>query len=221
MSRDMTKKISSKRKYDSSHRQAHALESQGHIVETAKQLFIEKGFSGTTIESIALKAEVAPETIYAVFKNKRTILSRAIGLSVGGNGDGNPIPLVVRTYIQEIESERNQYKQIEMFAKRMQMFMSHIAPLVEVMRTAAKTEPEINRLLKKYLDERFQAMGHFVDCLLANGKLQNNLSKLSAVEMIWTLASAEVYNLLINDRGWSAEEYEIWLADTLKRLLLP
>jgi hypothetical protein len=108
-----------------------------------------------------------------------------------------------------------------MFAHRMRIFFLHIAPLVEVLRSAAKTEPEIKKLLKKFLDDRYQGMGFFIDCLLANGPLRSGLSKLTAVETIWTLASAEVYNLLVQDRGWSVEEYEMWLSETLGRLLLP
>lgn len=208
-----------KRKYDSSRRQAQALESQAQIIETARELFIASGYSGVSIESIAHKANASPETIYSVFKNKRTILARTMDLAAGT--DESPIPAMLRSYIQEVASERNQHKQIQMFAGRMQMFFSHVAPLVEVLRDAAKTEPEIKKLLNKYLDDRYQGMGFFIDCLLANGSIQNGLSKLSAVETIWVLASAEVYNLLVIDRGWSGEEYQVWLAETLARLLLP
>jgi AcrR family transcriptional regulator len=211
-------KTASKRKYDSSRRRERALETQSKIVEAARDLFIESGYSGVSIEDIAHKAKVSPETIYSVFKNKRTILARAMD-QAAGTGD-SPIPVMLRSYIQEVASERDQRRQIQMFASRMQMFFSHIAPLVEVMRDAAKTEPEIKKLLNKYQDGRFQGMGFFIDCLLANGRLRNGVSKLSAVETIWALASAEIYNMLVGDRGLSEEEYEIWLSDTLTRLLL-
>lgn len=219
MSRDISRKNAIKRKYDSSKRQARALESQTQIIETARELFIENGYSGVSIETIARKAKASPETIYSVFKNKRTILSRAMDFA--SDPGGGPIPIMLRAAIQEVASERNQHKQIEMFAGRMQIFLSHIAPLVGIVRDAAKTEPEIKKLLNKYLDDRYQGMGFFIDCLLANGPLRNGLSKLSAVETIWVLASAEVYNLLIVNRGWSEEEYVDWLAETLTRLLLP
>lgn len=195
------------------------MEAQSNIVETARALFIAKGYAGVTIEAIARQAKVAPETIYSVFTNKRTILARAVGSAV--ETDGGPIPVLLTSYIREVASERSQHRQIQMFAQRMLVFFSHVAPLVEVMRTAAKTEPEINSLLKKYLDDRFQGMGFFIDCLLANGPLRDGLSKLSAVETIWALSSAEIYNLLIKDRGWSGEEYEVWLSQSLNRLLLP
>lgn len=219
MSRAISRKNTAKRKYDSTSRQARALESHAQIIEAARDLFIESGYAGVSIEAIARKANASPETIYSVFTNKRTILAHAVGLAV--ETDGGPAPALLRPYIQEVMSERNQYRQIQLFAKRMQMFFSHVASLVEVMRAAAKNEPEINTLLKKYLDDRFQGMGFFIDCLLANGPLRSGLSKLSAVETTWALASAEIYNLLVVDRGWSGEEYEFWLSASLERLLLP
>jgi TetR/AcrR family transcriptional regulator of autoinduction and epiphytic fitness len=214
----MNKKIIIKRKYNSSRRKAQALETQAQILRAAEELFVDRGYLGTSIESIAQKAGVAPETIYSIFSNKRRILSRLVDVSVVG--DGEPIPLLVRSQIREIEFEKNQKRQIQMFAKRIQIIMSRVASLFEVMRNAAKTEPEINDMLKKYLDGRFQGMGYFIDCVMANGPLRNGLSKLTAVETTWSLTSAEVYNLFIVDRGWSGDEYENWLAETLTRLLL-
>jgi AcrR family transcriptional regulator len=217
---NMPKKTAAKRKYDSSRRQARALEAQVQVLDAAHQLFVEKGYAGTTIESIAQRAGVAEETIYSAFGNKPAILTRVVGLTLGGTEDGNPVPPLVRASIQEAASERNQKRQIQLFVKRIRMIMSQGAPLVEVMHSAAKTEPEIQNLLRKYLDGRFQGMGYFIDCLLANGPLQNHLSKLSAVETVWTLTSAEIYSLLVRDRGWSEEGYEKWLSETLIHLLL-
>lgn len=214
----MAKDISTKRKYNSSRRKAQSQETQAQITEAARKLFIERGYLGTSIDSIAQEAGVASETIYALFGNKKAILSRVVDVSIVG--DGEPIPLLAREQIREVELEPVQSRQIEMFAKRIQMIMSRVAPLFEVMRSAGKTEPEIDGMLKKYLAGRMQGMSYFVDCLLANGPLRDGLSKPAATETIWTMTSAEVYNLLTKDRGWSAEEYESWLSQTLIRLLL-
>jgi len=215
----MAKDISTKRKYNSTRRKAQSQETQAQIAEAARKWFIERGYAGTSIESIAKEAGVAAETIYALFGNKKAILSRVVDISIVG--DGEPIPLLAREQIREVELEPVQTRQVQMFAKRIQMIMSRVAPMFEVMRSAAKTEPEIGAMLKKYLGGKMEGMGYFVDCLLANGPLRNGLSKLTATETLWTLTSAEVYNLLIVDRGWSAEEYEFWLSQTLIRLLLP
>ena len=215
----MAKTVLAKRKYDSSRRKEQSRETQAQIVEAARKLFINRGYTGTSIESIANEAGVASETIYSLFGNKRAILSRVVDVAIVG--DDEPIPLLVRAQIREVEFEKDQRRQIQMFAGRIQIIMSHVAPLFEVMRSAAEREPEIDNLLKKYLDGRMQGMNYFIDCLLANGPLRSDLSKLRAVETTWTLTSAEVYNLLVMYRGWSAEEYENWLSQTLFRVLLP
>jgi AcrR family transcriptional regulator len=212
----MPEKTKTKRKYDSSHRKGQALETQAQILGAAQGLFIERGYEGTSIDAIAQRAGVAPETIYSIFGNKRAILSRVVDVAIVGDSD--PIPLLARSYIKEVEAETNQHRQIEMFAKRIQMIMSSVAPLFEVMRSASKTEPEIAALLKKYLNGRIQGMNYFFDCVRANGELR--MDKQTAVETLWTMTSAEVYNLLMRDRGWSAKEYEHWLAEMLTRLLL-
>lgn len=215
----MTKRIPKKRKYDSSKRQARALETQAQIIEVAKQLFIRDGYTRTTIIAIATEAGVAPETIYSMFGNKRAILMGTMNGFIPG--DGNPVPEFVRASIQEVESERNQNRQIQLFAQRMRRIMEHSASLIEVLRVAAKNEADMEALLNKYLNGRFQGMSYFVDCLLANGPLRSRMDKLNATETLWTLTSAEVYTLLVSERGWSADEYEIWLAETITRLLLP
>ena len=212
-------KTTPKRKYDSSRRKARALETQDQILQAARGLFIDRGYLGTTMDSIAQMAGVAPETVYSIFGNKRAILSRIVDISVVGDSD--PIPLLVRSQIREVEFEKDQKRQIEMFAGRIQIIMSSVAPMFEVMRSAAKTEPEIADMLKKYLDGRMQGMGYFIDCLLANGPLNEWLGKQTAIETTWALTSAEIYSLLTGDQGWSDEEYTHWLSATLTRLLLP
>ena len=208
-----------KRKYDSSRRKAQSLETQMQIVEAARSLFIERGYAGTSIERIAKRAGVAPETVYSIFGNKKSILTRVVDVSVVG--DGEPVPLLARAQIREVENETDQRRQIQMFAERIQLIMSRVAPLFTVMRGAAMTESEIAIILKEYLEGRMQGMGYFIDRLLANGPLRKNLDKQTAVETTWALTSAEIYNLFVNDRGWSSDEYEFWLTETLTRLLLP
>ena len=58
-------------------RQRQAQATANMIVAAAKDLFLEQGYTSTTIEAIAERADVAVSTVYAVFGSKRGIL-RAI-----------------------------------------------------------------------------------------------------------------------------------------------
>ena len=209
----------SKRRYDSTRRQSQARETRRQITEAARKLFAERGYAGATIESIAQEAEVAPETIYAVFGNKRAILAHLIDISVGG--DDEPIRLLQRPGPQAIFQEHDPRQQLHLFAQDISVILERVAPIFETMRLAAKTEPEIADLLQNILRERLHNMTSLVQRLSQHSPLREGPTDTQAAETIWTLTSPEVFSLLTVDRSWSREQYSRWLADALNRLLLP
>jgi AcrR family transcriptional regulator len=208
-----------KRPYNSTRRRAQADETRRQVVETAFRLFRERGYAGATIEAIAQEAGVAPETIYAVFGNKRTILMRLVEISVGG--DDEAIPLLQRPGPQKALHELDPQRQLQLFAQDIEGILQRVAPIFEIMRLAAKTEPDIADLLNNLLEERLENLGLFVRSLSAHTPLREGLDEAHAAEIVWTITSPEVFNLLIVGRGWSREQYIRWLADTINRLLLP
>ena len=215
----MSPKNPPKRTYDSSRRKDQARQTRGQILEAARTLFTGRGYSGATMESIAREAGVAVETVYAIFGNKRAILSALVGVSLVG--DDEPVPLLQREGPRAVMQEKDQSCQVELFAEDMAGIMGRMAPLFEVMRGAAKTEADIAAMLQKMLVERVEGMKVFVRALQSNGPLREGLTLEAAAETVWALTSGEVYTLLVQDRGWSAEKYQRWLADALARLILP
>ena len=215
----MNPKTRTKRAYNSSRRKEQALQTRHQIVEAARTLFIERGYAGATIDAIAQNAGVAPETVYAAFGSKRAILSRLFEVSLVG--DDLPTPLLERRERQEVLSEAAQHRQIELFASDIYNIMNRVAPLFDIMRVAAKTEPEIAEMLENILNARVQGMMAFVRALMRNGPLRPGVTAEKAAETVWTLTSAEVFTLLKTNRGWPEEKHKQWLVDSLTRLLLP
>lgn len=215
----MTQSKKPKRPYNSSRRQAQARETRRQIIEAARRSFADSGYAGATIEAIAREANVAPETIYAVFGNKRTILANLVDVSVGG--DDQPIPLLQRPGPQTVLQEHDPGRQLHLFAQDMAGILERVAPVFAIMRTAAKTEPDIAEMLVNLLEERLRTLTAFVQHLAANNPLREGLDEAQAAETVWTITSPEVFNLLTQDRGWTKERYRQWLGNTLVRLLLP
>ena len=106
------------------------------------------------MEAIAQEASVAVEIVYASFGNKRNILSRLIDVSLVG--DDESIPFLQRPGPLAVQQEKDQHRQIQIFAAQMAEIMERVAPLIEVMRAAAKTEPDIGEMLQRILDERVE-----------------------------------------------------------------
>jgi AcrR family transcriptional regulator len=214
----MTQSSKSKRRYNSTRRQAQANETRRQIIEAARKLFSIHGYSGATINSIAQEASVSSETVYAVFGNKRNILSNLIDVSVGG--DDRPIPLLQRAGPQAVLKQNDPVQLLQLFAQDIAGILERVAPVFEIIRMAAKREPEIDDLLNELLEQRLRNFTVVSKHLMSLGSLREGIDESLAAETIWVITSPEVYNLLITDRGWTKEHYVDWLSDSLIRKLL-
>ena len=208
-----------KRKYDSSRRKEQARQTRLQITEAAYRLFVERGYAGATIEAIAQEAGVAQETVYAIFGSKRKILAFLLDISVGG--DDQPVRILDRPGPQAVLHDTNQHHQLVLFSQDISEILTRAAPVFEIIRSAAKLEPEIAELVQNMLEERLQNMTRFVHSVAANGSLRDGLDEAQAGEIVWAITSPELFQLLTVDRGWTKEKYAQWLSDALIRLLLP
>jgi TetR/AcrR family transcriptional regulator of autoinduction and epiphytic fitness len=215
----MTNQKKPTRQYDSTRRQEQARQTRRLVLEAARILFGERGYAGATIEAIAEQAEVAPETVYAIYGSKRGLLTHLIDITVGG--DEQPIQLLDRPGPSQVLQEEDPERQIELFTLDITQILERIAPLFPILRTAAKTEPEIADLLRGLLETRRQNLARFVQSLSVHGPLRAGLDLEQATDLVWTLSSPEVFNLLTLDRGQSSDSFARWLSDALTRLLLP
>jgi AcrR family transcriptional regulator len=216
----MTTRKSTKREYDSTRRQAQANETRRHILEAARKLFMERGYAGATAEAIAAEAGVSAQTIYAIFKNKKRILVSLMNVSpTSGVEDHTPMP--ERPSVQAVSQERDQRRQLEMFAQVVAANLDQAAVVSEIMTDAAKTEPDFDRILQKLNKQRLEHMTLAVQQVAANGPFREKMEEVYARDTVWTLTSPEVFLLLTQGRGWSKEKYAGWLADMLTRALLP
>ena len=216
----MPKSNSTKRKYDSTRRQAQAGETRRQILEAAHKLFIEHGYAGATIEAIAKEAGVALKTVYAVFKNKWKILVTLLNNSSSNSGEEN-IPMLERAGPKAVAQERDQRRQLQMFAQVIANNLEGAAYVSEIMQVAAKTEADVDKMVQNLNKQRWQHMAVAVQQIVTNGPLQEKMDEAHATDIVWTLTSPEVFLLLTRDCGWSKEKYAEWLADTLIRALLP
>ena len=68
---------------------------------------------------------------------------------------------------------------------------------------------------------RLEGQGRFVGMLAGKGALRVGLSVEDARDLVWTLCSLAVHDLLVVERGWTSEHYQEWLASALTCALLP
>ena len=192
------------------HRQRQALETRRLIVDTARELFLEKGYAATTIDTIAGEAGVAVSTIYAIFKNKRAILKEI------------RMAWHERTRAREINEEateqRDPERRLEMVADASRRQWELGGAMVAIYQGAAAADREAAAELEEALRGRRAALDRVVEGM--EEALRPGMSVERAAAILRALCRAEVYRELVDESGWSPDEYEVWLGETLERQLL-
>ena len=207
-----------RRTYDGSRRRQRAQETRERMLDAARRLFAERGYSETTIEMIATAADVAIPTVYAVFKSKRGVLAALVQRLVSGE-EGGP-PLLETRGAQAVQAETDPRRTLERFVEHVSHVQERVIPTYDVMKSAARSEPDIAELLRRVQEYRFSNISTIPARLAALGALRKPLSLDDASRTIWAVASPEVRQMLQAFAGWSPDRYRAWLLDTLAAALL-
>jgi hypothetical protein len=119
-----------------------------------------------------------------------------------------------------IRAEPDPRQKLTIYAGAVRQTQERLAPLFRVLREAAGIEPEITAVWNEISARRAANMRAFITDVNTTGALRDDLTVERAADIVWTLNSSDVYLLLTEERGWSPEEFERWLADAWARLLL-
>ena len=209
--------VKDKRKYSSAVRDEQAARTRTRILEAASELFLERGYARTTIKDIAVQADVARDTVHAIFGNKARVLTALIDLRLVP--DDAVANVTQRQDAQAIRNEMDQRKQIELFAKFIAGISTELRPVFEILRTASAVEPEMANVFDEMNRFRLDNMQTYARWIAARGPLRVTTRR--AGEIIWALASLDVARMLCDEIGWTQSQHARWLTDTLIRTLLP
>src|SRR5712691_659127 len=214
----MPRAVKRRRTYDSPRRREQARATRRAVLGAARELFVLRGYVATTIEAIAARADVSPETVYATFRNKRSLLSALIDVSMAG--DDAPIPILERGWVQEMRDEPDPDRRLKILARNGRLILERTVPVYEVLRGAAMADPEIASLWELNKAQRHPGQRELLRILTERNPLRRGLTLRTGTDILFAIGSPETYRLLVIDRGWSADQFERWYADTLQRLLL-
>ena len=214
----MPRAVKPHRTYDSPRRREQARATRRGLLDAARALFIERGYVATTIGAIAARAGVSAETVYATFKNKRSLLSEVIDVSMAG--DDTPVPILERAWVQDLRDEPDPRRRLQILARNGRLILERVTPIYEVLRGAAAADPGVAPLWEVNKAQRFAGQSELVRILAARDRLREGLTVRMAADVLFAIGSPETFRLLVVDRGWSADRFERWYADTLAHLLL-
>ncbi len=190
-------------------RARRAEETRQRILGAARRRFADAGYAATTLQQVAEGAEVAVQTVYAIFGSKAAIL-RALRDSVVEDQAASA------AYREALASDAPEAA-LRSFARSMRLRWEAGHDLVGAMAKAAAADPAIRVDVDAALASRRHGIRQLAERVgvLASRDPRRIEALLDAMSMAGT------YEQLVVVHGWSPDEYESWLADALARLLLP
>jgi len=208
--------VKSPRRYDSPLRQAQARRTQEAMLDAAQHHFANTGYA-VTIGAIADEAGVSVDTIYKTFGGKPGLVRAVYERGLKGQG---PVPAYQRS--DDMRAHETDPKTImRKWGALTAEVASEVTPVRLLVRSAAATEPDMAALLKEMNDERLRRMRHHARFLASRGYLRDGVSVAYATDVLWTCSSAEIYELLVLERGWSLTRFGRFIAEFMIATLLP
>lgn len=216
----MGEPVKSERGYRSERREEQARQTRAAIVDAARELFVAHGYGATTLQHIADEAGVAVQTVYAAFGNKVAVLQRTLDVAIAG--DDRPVSVNQRDWMHAVFNDPDPQARLRAYAAAVRRIHEAAADLFVVLAAAAAggVDPALRALAEETDRRRRRGASSVIDGLASIEALRAGVTRRVAIDVVWTLNSADVFVLLVRRSGWSAKRYEEWLGATLAQQLL-
>ncbi len=206
------------RTYRSPGRDAQAQRTRTAVVRAAHALFTANGYGSTTLQQIADDAGVSVQTVYGVFGNKPALLKAALDVAIAG--DDRPVTVNERDWMHAVLNDPDPSTRLRAYAAAVRRIHVGAADMFVALAAAAAADPALRGLSDETESRRRAGASSVVAGLASMGALRADLRRSTAVDIVWTLNSADVFVLLVRRSGWNLGQYEEWLGATLVQQLI-
>jgi AcrR family transcriptional regulator len=196
-----------KRTYDATSRRAEARRRRAAVVAVAHELFLAEGYAATTVGAVAARSGVSVESVYQHFAGKPGLLRAVVARALEGTSDRGPA---------ESRSDQLPAEDLSALVGGWGRLAAEVAPLVSpvllLVESAAAQHGDARALADELAAERMRRMSSNAQRLMEAGHLATGVTLEEAQDVLWTLSSPELYDLLVRRRGWSPQRYGDFVA---------
>jgi AcrR family transcriptional regulator len=203
-----------RRRYHSPLRADQALQTRRRVLGSARKLFLERGYAGTTVAAVAEEAGVSPETIYLSLGGKRGLLEGVMEIT-GPHGSAEADD----AWWDLVAQLRHAHDRLARMVEYSCRILARTQPIHAIIRGAADKEAFAAELGRRLMRERLNNQTERIRHYLA-GDLKAGLSVADAGQRYCALASPELYHALTVELGWTAERHQRWLTELISSDLL-
>ncbi|HEX7400120.1 MAG TPA: helix-turn-helix domain-containing protein [Candidatus Limnocylindrales bacterium] len=184
--------------------------TRSRIAMAARLLFARDGYGATTLRNVAAEAGVAVQTVYAVYGSKAGIL--------GALREGAVRQPEAEAALSEAMRQESVAGRLDLFARSIRYRWELAGDVVAINRDASMSDPSIRPEVEAVLAIRRNGIAALARSLEARYRPPMDVARAAAILDALTLP--EVYAQLVDVQGWTPDQFEAWLAATLRDQLL-
>ena len=194
-------------------------ETKRLLLAAAAEEFTDRGYVGATVTRIAERAGVTVQTLYLAWGSKRALLRAYMEQALAGTSGLPPADPLSDAVVAQMPPSNKPRTVIADLAALHRRIGERAALGWQLYRDAAAADSDVaadwvdNQRLRRVTYGRLIAR-------LPLEALRPGLTHESAADTAWALASPECWDLLIRRSGYTPEDYQAWVEDTLAAALL-
>ncbi|MFD5179699.1 TetR/AcrR family transcriptional regulator [Nocardia sp. NPDC058379] len=211
--------MTGKRRYSTALRTQQTALTRARVLESARALFLEHGYLGTTITGISQAAQVSVQTIYNTVGTKPAVFKAVYDTMLAG--DDEPIPMIDRPQFQAMLAAQTATECLAHYTAIARTIAHRVLPLVSMaLAQSATGDPDLRDFTDTTENERNFGATNLANHLHRRFGLRPGLSPADAADTLWALTAPELADRLVNRRGWSWDKYQSWLYTATTESLL-
>jgi len=208
----VTKSEPAHRAYRSALREEQAEQTKQRIARAARQRFVESGWAGTSVRSVAADAGVSEATVYAAYGTKAGLASSLV--------DSGEMDAGVDQVTREIEAAQGDPAgQLAAFIGFDRRLFERGGDGLRLTVEGGRNEPALAAAYEKGR-RRGDANRRRLFASWPSEALRDGLTLDRALDVYATVCSIQTFDIATRERGWSVDEVEQWWVATLTELLL-
>jgi len=185
--------------------------SIGRILDTALSLITKRGNAHVTMAQIAKAARVSRQAVYLHFADRAALM-----LAVARHVDDK---LGVPDEIRRMSAAPTAIAMLDTMVSMQARLNPAIWAIARGLDAIRRTDPAVEQAWQDRLNDRLGGCRAIVARLRSEGSLRAGLDSAVAADLLWTLTSLRMWEDLVLERGWSAEQYKQQLIRLLRETL--
>jgi AcrR family transcriptional regulator len=183
-------------------------DSRVRVLDAALRLIRKRGHATVTMAQIAKAARLSRQAVYLHFADRAELmaaLARHVHESLG-------LPAAIQRMMTDAPTG---IRLIEADVAMQARFNPAVWAVARAVDAVRRTDAAAARAWQERLDSRLERCRAIVSRLKTEGSLRPELDASIAADLLWTMTSLRMWEDLVLEREWSAEQYRVYVTSAL------